>query len=57
MVGGAGEEGVLLALCALCLLGALRVVVDLVRFVQHASMDPQDTVALFTHYVFKVRPG
>ena len=54
VVGGLGEGGMLVGLAVLCLLCALRVVVDVLRFVQHASQDPQDTVAIITHYVFKV---
>ena len=34
MVGGLDEEGLLLLLAALCLLAALRMVVDVLRFVQ-----------------------
>ncbi|GAB4822484.1 hypothetical protein N2152v2_009530 [Parachlorella kessleri] len=53
VVSGLSEGGMLVGLAVLCLLCALRVVVDVLRFVQHASQDPQDTVALITHYVFK----
>eukprot|EP00887_Chlorella_sp_A99_P003923 scaffold11.g3923.t1 len=53
---GAVEPGALLAALALALLLlGLRFVVDVLRFVHHASQDPQDTIAVLTHYIFKAR--
>lgn len=49
------EPAVLLALLgAICLLSALRLVIDMLSFVRHASADPRDTIGLLTHVVFRV---
>lgn len=37
-----------------CLLGALRLVVDMLLFVQHASAEPRDSIGLVTHYALRV---
>lgn len=46
---------VLAVLAAATLLGALRLVIDMLLFMQHASMDPRDSIGMFTHYLFRVR--
>lgn len=55
VLGDVVEARVLLgSLAALCLLTALRLVVDMLLFIHHASAHPKDTIGLLTHYLFKV---
>lgn len=51
------KDVLVVVLAAGLLLLGLRFLVDLLRFVEHASWDPQDSIALLTHYVFKVGGG
>lgn len=52
------DTQVLLALlCMAALLGALRLVVDMLLFIQHAAAQPRDTIGLLTHHLLRVRPG
>ncbi len=52
------DAQVLLALlCMAALLGALRLVVDMLLFVQHAAAQPRDTIGLLTHHLLRVSPG
>jgi hypothetical protein len=44
----------LVVLAAAALLGVLRLVIDMLLFIQNASAQPKDTIGLLTHYVFKV---
>lgn len=51
------DTQVLLALlCMAALLGALRLVVDMLLFIQHAAAQPRDTIGLLTHHLLRVRP-
>lgn len=49
------DTQVLLALlCMAALLGALRLVVDMLLFIQHAAAQPRDTIGLLTHHLLRV---
>ncbi|KAL4443861.1 hypothetical protein ABPG75_011598 [Micractinium tetrahymenae] len=39
---------------AICLLSALRLVVDMLAFVRNASAHPRDTIGLLTHMLFRL---
>jgi hypothetical protein len=49
------DTQVLLALlCMATLLGALRLVVDMLLFIQHAAAQPRDSIGLLTHHLLRL---
>lgn len=48
-----GARALLAALAALALLSTLRLVIDMLLFIHHASAHPKDTIGLLTHLLFR----
>jgi hypothetical protein len=54
LASGVGSHALLCVLCSILTLTTLRVILDVLRFLHNASVEPQDTLGFLTHHLFRV---